>query len=122
MTVIKMPAVSVPSSSGVSVLEIEISPEDGSQHVIPETDALIINVLLSPVSPMDELQIILPASMLAGRRLFIYSDNSVGQLTVTSGDPDAEVVNNIASMNMNDLIVFNTVSTTKKLWARVVTS
>lgn len=102
--------------------EIEITPQNGGTYLIPNTSSLIINVLLWPGAPLDDLQLILPAGMVAGRRVFIYTDKSITQLAVTSAEPGATVVNGMISMSANDLTVFNTVSTTNKLWARVASS
>lgn len=105
----------------LSPSEFEFYPADGSTHMVPDTDALLINVLLWPDAALDDLQLILPP-IKAGRRVFIYTDKAVAQLTLTSPEVGVTVANNSVSLSANDLIVFNTVSTTNKLWARVATS
>lgn len=101
--------------------EYDAVPGDGETLLIPQTDALLINVLLWPEGPISDVQLILPAGLVAGRRVFIYADQAITQLTVTAED-NAFVANNVVSLNMNDLVVFNTVSTVNKIWARVATS
>jgi len=109
-------------SSTVSPAEFEVIPTSGGNYLIPETQALIINVLLWPEDAIEDFQLILPAGMVAGRRVFVYADKAVTNLTVTSAEPGAVVSNGAVSMSANDLTVFNTVSTTNKIWARVATS
>lgn len=104
-------------------VEFDFAPSEGQVIEIPTTDAIIINVLLWPASDLSEVTLKIPAGLVAGRRFFIYAaDNSIAQLTVTTDESGVLVANNVASMNQNDLIVFNTVSTVSKIVARVATS
>lgn len=108
--------------STVVAREYEFTPSSGQTIMIPDsTDALLINVLLWNAAPIADLQIILP-SLLAGRRVFIFSNNQVMSSTITSAEVGARVANGVVSMNMNDLVVFNSVSVTNKIWGRVATS
>lgn len=102
--------------------EFEFEPTSGGNYLIPDTPALIINVLLWPLATIADFQLILPAGMVAGRRVFVYADKAITNLDVTSAEPGATVSNGAVSMSANDLVVFNTVSTANKLWARVATS
>lgn len=108
--------------SGAPPAEFDFAPSSGETIQVPDTDALVVNVLLWPVAPIDDFQLILPAGLVAGRRVFIFSGQAITQITVTSPDVGVQVMNNVASMNVNDLVVFNTVSTTRKIIARVATS
>lgn len=115
-----------PSSSGGGVpatiaREYDFTPTSGQTIAIPDSDALLINVLLWNTAPIDNLQIILP-SLLPGRRVFIFSNNQVTTSTLTSAEVGARVANGVVSMNMNDLVVFNSVSVANKIWGRVATS
>lgn len=101
--------------------EYEFTPSSGETIMVPDSDALLINVLLWNEAPIDDLQIILP-SLLAGRRVFVFSNNQVSQITFTSAEVGARVANNVVAMNSNDLIVFNSVSVSNKIWGRVATS
>lgn len=101
--------------------EYEFTPTSGQTIMIPESDALLINVMLWNTAPIADLQIILP-SLLAGRRVFIFSNNQLTNSTITSAEVGARVANGVVSMNSNDLVVFNSVSVTNKIWARVATS
>ncbi len=102
--------------------EFQLVPQNGGNYLIPDTPALIINILLLPDDPLDTFQLILLDGMVAGRRVFIYADKAITQLDVTSAEVGAVVMNGTVSMSPNDLVVFNTVSTANKLWARVATS
>ncbi len=106
---------------GSVAVEYDYVPTDGQTIIIPESSALLINVLLWPAAPINDFQLILPP-LVTGRRVFIFANEQVAQMTVTSAEIDTKVANNVASMNMNDLIVFNAVSTASKIWARVATS
>lgn len=108
-------------SSSVVAREYDFTPSSGETIMIPDSDALLINVLLWNAAAITDLQIILP-SLVAGRRVFIFSNNQVVVSTITSAEVGARVANNVVAMNANDLVVFNTVSTTQKIWARVATS
>lgn len=101
--------------------EYEFTPSSGETIMVPASDALLINVLLWNEDPIDDLQIILP-SLLAGRRVFVFSNSQVSQITFTSAEVGARVTNNVVAMNSNDLIVFNSVSVPNKIWGRVATS
>lgn len=109
-------------SAGSVAVEYDFMPTDGQTIMVPASDALVINVLLWPAAPLNDFQLILPEGFVAGRRVFIFANNSIAQITVTSPDVGATVANGVAAMNDNDLIVFNTVSTISKIWARVATS
>jgi len=102
--------------------EFKFSPASGEAIQIPETDALVVNVVLSPAATIADLQLILSPGIKAGQRFFIFAIQAITQLTVTSSDVGVEVANNVVSLNVNDLVVFNTVSTTDKIIARVATS
>lgn len=118
------PGVNASSGGGSSAApaEFEFIPMSGQTIQIPDTDALIINVILLPVTSIDHFQLILPTGLVAGRRVFIFAAQTITEITVTSPDVGVTVMNNVVAMNMNDLVVFNTVSTTRKIWARVATS
>lgn len=107
--------------SGVVAQEYEFTPSSGETIMIPDSDAQLINVLLWNQDPIADLQIILPP-LLSGRRVFIFSDDQVSEITFTSAEVGARVANNVVSMNSNDLIVFNSVSVSNKIWGRVATS
>lgn len=109
-------------SAALTPAEFEVTPTSGGNYLIPDTPALIINVLLWPDAAIEDFQLILPAGMVAGRRVFVYADKSITNLAVTSAEPGAVVSNGAVSMSANDLTVFNTVSTDNKIWARVATS
>jgi hypothetical protein len=109
-------------SNSTPPAEFEFVPTSGQTIQIPDTDALLINVMLWPVAPIDHFQLILPNGLVAGRRVFIFAGQAVTEVTVTSPDVGVQVMNNVISMNVNDLVVFNTVSTTRKIIARVATS
>lgn len=106
---------------GTVAREYDFTPASGETIMIPDSDALLINVLLWNAAPITDLQIILP-SLLAGRRVFIFSNNQVTTSTITSAEVGARVANGVVSMNSNDLVVFNSVSVSNKIWARVATS
>jgi len=109
-------------SAGMTPAEFEFSPASGETIQIPATDALVVNVVLSPAATIADLQLILSPGIKAGQRFFIFAIQAITQLTVTSSDVGVEVANNVVSLNVNDLVVFNTVSTTDKIIARVATS
>lgn len=109
-------------SAGMTPAEFEFSPSSGETIQIPETDALVVNVVLAPTAAIADLQLILSPGIKAGQRFFIFATETITQLTVTSSDAGVIVANNVVSLNVNDLVVFNTVSTTDKIIARVATS
>jgi hypothetical protein len=102
--------------------EFEFSPSSGETIQIPDTDALVVNVVLAPTVAIADLQLILSPGIKAGQRFFIFATETITQLTVASSDAGVIVANNVVSLNVNDLVVFNTVSTTDKIIARVATS
>jgi hypothetical protein len=123
--IIKVSPLSSGGSGGSSTppVEYDFTPVEGGTIQIPDTSSVIINVLLWPESDLSEVAIKLPVGLVAGRRFFIYTaDNSIAQLTITTEEAGVLIANNVASMNQNDLIVFNTVSTSRKIVARVATS
>lgn len=106
-------------SASTTPVEFEFTPTEGEQLQIPQTEALIINVLLWPATILTAVGLRFPEGLVAGRRVFIYvADNSIAQLTVTA-EAGVTVANGVAAMNENDEIVFNTVSTTQQIIARV---
>lgn len=120
--IIKVGPLEGPGSGGGSppiTAEYNYDLSNGETIMIPDSEAIVINVLLWHPEPITDIQIILPPLM-AGRRVFVFANEQISQVTYTS--TEGEVANGIVSMNMNDLVVFNTVSVANKIWARVATS
>ena len=101
------------------VYQMDATPTSGQTVTIPDSNARIINLLIWPAADIALLNISLPPTK-PGRRVFLYADKAIGQVTVATSQSGVLVRNGVLAMNAFDQTVFNTASDT--IWARVISS
>lgn len=101
------------------VYQMDATPTNGQTVSIPDSNARVINLLIWPATDIATLNIMLPPTK-PGRRVFLYSDKAIGQVTVSTTQSGVLVRNGVLSMNAFDQTVFNTANNT--IWARVISS
>lgn len=126
MSVIKTPGMTAASTQALIdqsqtevVYSMDATPVNGATITIPQSTARIVNLLLWPATDLDQITVMLPPTML-GRRVFLYTDKAIAQVTVATSQPGVVVRNGVASLNNFDQTVFNTANLA--IWARVITS
>lgn len=106
-----------PSSSAVEAREYDISVDSGQTVMIPESDAMLISVILTMPEAIGDSQIILPGAK-KGRRVALYFTHTATQFVFTAIDPGSTVSNGEVSVDKGNMIVFYCISESQRLWAR----
>lgn len=105
------------SVSGLSAREYSIQIEGGQTVMVPESDAVMVSVLLDMPQAIGDCQIFLPEAK-QGRRVSFYFTHTATQFVFTGIEPGSVVSNGELSVDKGNLIVFYCVSESRRLWAR----
>lgn len=106
-------------SQGASVVELTLKPSAGETlEILGAGSAQFVNVMLAPDSSVDNVQLMLPAGNVPGRRVLIGAINSVG---VSVSASDDGLISSGAGLEIHDgwAIEFVLVSASANVWARI---